>query len=270
MTPSLVSRLRARFASLCTSIADSHTTCVRLDQHKFFYYTPSKLSYWRAISSPSKEPCTLDWIQSFSSSETFWDVGANVGVYTLYALKVAGCKVVAFEPQPSNFNLLIKNILLNDMQDTCIALPVPLHDTSSIAPLSMCNLSSGTALATFGNEQLDYTGAKSSNSLFFNTISLSPFQLLDIGLPHPTHIKIDVDGNEHIILQSLKPYLHKVKSVLLETNKSYSNQYSSILDSFTSCRFSLSYEEPVLGSGHTDSNYNSLFNQIWINDSATI
>ena len=44
----------------------------------------------------------MDWIRTFNAQETLFDVGANIGVYSLLAAK-AGFKVVAFEPEPQNF-----------------------------------------------------------------------------------------------------------------------------------------------------------------------
>jgi ubiquinone/menaquinone biosynthesis C-methylase UbiE len=43
---------------------------------------------------------------------TILDVGANIGYFTLIAAKLAGKtgKVYAFEPQPENFRLLVRNI----------------------------------------------------------------------------------------------------------------------------------------------------------------
>ena len=43
------------------------------------------------------------------------DIGAHIGYYTLIFARLVGPKgkVFAFEPEPNNFNLLIKNIKIN-------------------------------------------------------------------------------------------------------------------------------------------------------------
>ena len=59
----------------------------------------------RAMSALTKQPATIEWIDSFSPGSVFWDVGANVGVYALYAARRGDAKVVAFEPAAVNFFL---------------------------------------------------------------------------------------------------------------------------------------------------------------------
>jgi FkbM family methyltransferase len=47
-------------------------------------------------------------LNNLSSNETFIDIGANIGWHTKVAEHI-GCRVFAFEPEPTNFNLLQKN-----------------------------------------------------------------------------------------------------------------------------------------------------------------
>ena len=51
------------------------------------FYVPNRLSYYRADSFSTKEPETLSWIDSFDAKSTFWDIGANIGIYSCYAAK---------------------------------------------------------------------------------------------------------------------------------------------------------------------------------------
>src|SRR5215510_9943048 len=57
----------------------------------------------RAKSVLTKEPDTIRWIDSFDRSDVFWDVGANVGVFSLYAARSRGVRVLAFEPSADNY-----------------------------------------------------------------------------------------------------------------------------------------------------------------------
>jgi hypothetical protein len=43
------------------------------------------VSYWRARTIMTKEPGSLEWIDTMVPGSVFWDIGANVGVLTLYA-----------------------------------------------------------------------------------------------------------------------------------------------------------------------------------------
>ena len=41
------------------------------------------ITQYRADTFSSKEPKTLKWIEQFEDNKCFWDVGANVGLYSL-------------------------------------------------------------------------------------------------------------------------------------------------------------------------------------------
>jgi len=56
----------------------------------------------------AKEPDTLMWIDKIPEHSVFWDVGANVGLYSCYAAKARNCIVFAFEP--SVFNLRVQQM----------------------------------------------------------------------------------------------------------------------------------------------------------------
>lgn len=60
----------------------------------------------------TKEPKTLRWIDTFQAADVLWDIGANIGCYSLYAA-ARGVTVHAFEPSPVNFRLLTRNAGLN-------------------------------------------------------------------------------------------------------------------------------------------------------------
>ncbi|GAG85937.1 unnamed protein product, partial [marine sediment metagenome] len=69
----------------------------------------TKWEKWRADWFWGKEPETLKWIESFEPHSGFADIGANIGQYSLYAAMLEHV-VVAFEPQPANFQSLLRNI----------------------------------------------------------------------------------------------------------------------------------------------------------------
>src|SRR5260221_7891101 len=47
------------------------------------------------------------------AGEMFADVGANVGAFTVLAAGVAGAKAVSFEPSPTTFEMLSRNVRVN-------------------------------------------------------------------------------------------------------------------------------------------------------------
>ena len=70
-------------------------------------HTPNNVCYYRAKTFSTKEPETLEWIDSFSKSSVFWDIGSNIGLYSIYA-SLNGIKSFSFEPMPENINQLKK------------------------------------------------------------------------------------------------------------------------------------------------------------------
>ena len=48
----------------------------------------------------------------------FWDIGANIGIYSIYAaLKHQHIQVVSFEPSTSNLRILSRNISINNLDE---------------------------------------------------------------------------------------------------------------------------------------------------------
>ncbi|HEY5918287.1 MAG TPA: hypothetical protein VIU13_12820, partial [Chryseolinea sp.] len=63
----------------------------------------SALELFRCETYDTKEPETLDWIDKFKKDEILFDIGGNIGVYSMYAGK-KGARVYAFEPESQNFS----------------------------------------------------------------------------------------------------------------------------------------------------------------------
>ena len=72
---------------------------------------------WRADNLFKKEPETIEWIEKFSPETVFWDIGANVGIYSIYAGLNPNLNIYAFEPASNNFNLINQNIKINKMDE---------------------------------------------------------------------------------------------------------------------------------------------------------
>ena len=54
---------------------------------------PNWINRYRATTFSEKEPETLEWIDSLEKESVLWDVGANVGLYSIYAVKKRKCSV---------------------------------------------------------------------------------------------------------------------------------------------------------------------------------
>jgi FkbM family methyltransferase len=175
----------------------------------------------------SKEPITLAWIDTFAEGETLYDIGANVGMYTIYAAVMRKANVYAFEPEALNYAELNKNIFLNDLHDHVLAYCLALSDMDKADRLLLSDFGLGISYHDF--EENSWTEDKAfapdwvvskENRRQQGCIGRSVDSLLGDGLPIPHHIKIDVDGLEHRVIAGMMETLRhsELKTVLIEIN----------------------------------------------------
>ncbi len=199
----------------------------------------SDLEYISRLHSCRKEPETVEWIERFlKENDVFYDVGANVGAYSLVAAKFfkGNVKVYAFEPAFTTFPKLCKNVLINKCQESIIPLQIALSDTTTIDIFNYHNLTPGGALHALG-KPVDYKGD------IFTPIFKQPvlsYRIDDLinqfNVPTPNHMKLDIDGNEFKVLKGAEKTLDSplMKSILLEIEEG-NTDISRIIE-FLACK----------------------------------
>jgi len=190
------------------------------------FAVPNWLNHYRADSFAIKEPETLTWIEQIPDGSVVWDIGANVGLYSIYAASLRYCKVYAFEPSVFNLELLARNIYFNSLQNKIVIVPVALSNSISENLFRMSSTQWGGALSTFG-ENIDQHGNPFKQMFEYRTIGLPADNIhVSMHIQRPDFIKMDVDGIEHFIMQGGKDILSTVKSVLVEINDDFTEQSS--------------------------------------------
>ncbi|QSR19024.1 FkbM family methyltransferase [Novosphingobium sp. KA1] len=190
-------------------------------------------SGWRYETLLQKEPETIEWIDSFRPGETLWDIGANVGIYSVYA-GVRGTRVHAFEPHFANYYQLCINIGLNGLQDRVTPLCLALTDRKAIAAMNLASVDFGTSMSSFG-EALDFRGNPYAPAFRQGMVGQDIDSLIgEFGMAVPNHVKIDVDGIELPIVRGAAQMLarEEVKSVsieLIETDAAQVDEVTEIL-----------------------------------------
>lgn len=178
--------------------------------HDIYLHVDSLTEYETRLYSCQKEPDTVNWIEdSMQPGDLFFDVGANIGAYSLIAAKcfAGAVKVFAFEPAFSNFSQLCRNIALNNCQDAVFPLSLALSDQTRIGEFNYYDLETGGALHTLG-EAIDYKGDRFTPVLIQKMLSYRLDDFIEqFKIPSPTHIKIDVDGIEKAVLQGAQKTL---------------------------------------------------------------
>ena len=176
---------------------------------------------WRADTYDSKEPDTLDWIDTFiEPGDVVYDVGANIGQYSLYAaLKLdRQLTVHAFEPEALNQAKLNRNIVLNDLVGVITPYALAISDRTAIDTFYIQRFGPGAALHTWGKSITQGEKAfEPQNRQGVMAVSLDDLTGR-FGLPFPTHIKVDVDGIEDQVVAGASKTLSddRLRSVLIE------------------------------------------------------
>jgi FkbM family methyltransferase len=189
-------------------------------------------------------------------SDSFLDVGANVGTYTILASGVTRAKSIALEPIPHTFSLLSRNIRTNDLLALvdlhCVAVgasPGNLVFTSSRGPMNRVlsptsSISSGEATVEVSVTTVDGLLSNTAPSLLW---------------------KVDVEGYESEVLQGATASLAnpELRAVLLEadTPALQLTMHDAGFSRFVYDPFGRKLE-PVLSDQQPKSGHN----QLWIRD----
>jgi len=176
-----------------------------------------------------KEPDTVRWIETFDVGDVFYDVGANVGSYSLVAAQ-NGARVYSFEPEAMNYGRLIQNIGLNpDIEDRITPICSALWDKQELLTMYMKGSVPGLADHAF---ELNGQGP----DVFTQPVlSVTMDELHNLDIPMPNHIKIDVDGYEDRVLGGAWFCLDSpvLKSVMCEMDKAHQDVADNAHDRLT-------------------------------------
>lgn len=229
------------------------------------FAVPNPLCDWRARTFATKEPETLEWIDGIPESAVLWDIGANVGLYTVYAARSRRCRVWAFEPSVFNLELLARNVYANDLTDRVCIVPLPLSDGVAASRLRLTTKEWGGAKSTFGRN-LGWDGGAIHEVFEFQTLGLRMDDAVHmLGLPAPDYVKMDVDGLEHFILQGASDVLAGVRQVLIEVNDDFTEQATQCHALLTRSGLRLAAKRQSAILANSDG-YQHSFNQIWVRD----
>lgn len=154
-----------------------------------------------------------EWIETLPKGSVFYDLGASIGNFSLYAAN-SGLKVFAFEPDPKSFAVLSKNILNAESKSGVKIVGIEAAINSGISSSSI--LLTNTLKNQPGDHhhvlKLDYSYGEPG--IFMNlsgqvevaSISIDQF-IFEKGNPPPDFMKIDIDGSELEFVKGAKKYL---------------------------------------------------------------
>ena len=180
-----------------------------LNHNNIQFYLDNSCKEW--FSLPEKD--VYNFIDTINSEEDiFFDLGACEGRFTIYAMK-KNIKTYSFEPDCYNFNVLIKNINLNNIKNNN-AFKIALSDQNNNINLLKGQPFPGGHLKILENgERITHLNIKEIEKV--ECYKLDYFIKIN-NLPYPTHIKIDIDGSELNFIKGADTTLKLCKEVYIE------------------------------------------------------
>lgn len=234
---------------------------IEFNGKKVVYIVNNQNTEWRVQTLFSKEPDTIEWISQMKPGEILYDIGANVGMYTIWAAVTSGVKVYAFEPESQNYALLNRNILANkvDAEAFCIAI----SDEMKFDKLYLSIMMAGGSCHNFA-ENIDYKYKPRTGNFAQGCFAMTLSDLVESAhFPVPNHIKIDVDGIEPKVISGGHEVLSstELKSVLVELNSNLQD-HMDVVNKMKEYGFSFKADQ-VQKARRKDGNFKGVGNYIF-------
>jgi FkbM family methyltransferase len=140
--------------------------------------------------------------RAIQPGDTVLDVGANVGIFSVLASRLAGpdgC-VIGFEPAPDNLERLAANLALNDVANvTVVDRPASNRIETVVFHLNSDN-DGGHSLWNPGEHPHHEKSRENAQSIVMTTTTIDA-EAAQLGFAPPRLIKIDTEGAEHRVLE---------------------------------------------------------------------
>lgn len=142
-------------------------------------------------------------LKLINKDDVFFDIGANVGPFSLLAGKI-GASVVSFEGHPKTLERLKDNLKLNEM-----------NTSGAINMIVSSNLGSMYFTNDVGSAENKVSVSKNSSNIEVPCISIDSYCNTNM---YPTFVKIDTEGHELEVIKGMKNVLKEVKYISFEAN----------------------------------------------------
>lgn len=155
---------------------------------------------------------TLVTKKFLQNNTQFVDIGANIGYYSILAATIAKTgHITSFEPEPNNFEILKKNVVLNNLEN------VNLHQLAVTNKNEDILLYLNT-IGNAGDHRVFSNNLSGENEnrrqIKITSITLDEF-LADRSLPDI--IKMDIQGSEMLAIKGMKKTLDESKRLVIFT-----------------------------------------------------
>lgn len=240
-TMSLKMKFRQLFVAEKPKVAERNVVILQDEKHSYKFAHETGKERRRAERMFVKEKGTISWLdREIRPDDVFFDIGANIGVYTIFGASRIGSQgsVYAFEPHIPNAASLIQNIMLNGLQERIKLVTSALTNGQRFDNFNYQSLTGASSTSQFGRSE--YEG-ESFVPVFVEIKHgcAIDFLIATGAIPYPDVIKIDVDGLDFEVLDGMRELLRSFKpprSIQVELG---SDSKKPILDILGSSGYSL-------------------------------
>ncbi|MFK5856525.1 MAG: FkbM family methyltransferase [Bacteroidota bacterium] len=170
-----------------------------------------------------------------SDYDVFLDIGANIGTYSILFVN-EGLSGFAFEPVKSNYNALVTNLKLNNIEDKVVSYPIALGERKRKASFTYDPINTGASHLTENDDFLEVV-----NNPEFVDIDIITFDELfseiNVKKEDKIFVKIDVEGMEPNVIKGASKFIkdHPNLLIVLESIHSGRSDIKKLLSSI--CEF---------------------------------
>ena len=215
-------KLKHTVAKLAMAIGISLVVTTNVDKFRILFWATSYKEYMlRAKLSYKREKVTMHWLRVLvDPNDVVYDIGANVGAYSLYAGNIVSGgngQVLAFEPAFTNFFPLGRNIELNSLNQFVIPYSIAFGASTYATSMFLRSTERGEAMHGM-------TRPVSEGNIFNPAFKQGAFVtsvdefIASSEVKFPNHIKIDVDGSESAVIAGMHSVMSddRLKTIMVE------------------------------------------------------
>lgn len=184
----------------------------------------------RAQTLLTKEPGTIAWLEKWlTAGDVFWDVGANVGCYSLFAAK-RSLSVCSFEPHMATARSLLRNVRANGLELSVTVITSPLGEEDGWRQFFYARTEPGSSGSQLG-PAIDEHGQPFTPVGCETKWATRGDSFAQATGHWPDTVKIDVDGLELAVLSGMSLILRyrPPRSIQVEIHKQTDEEIFSLL-----------------------------------------
>lgn len=207
---------------------------VDLGGHSVVFETTNSVEDYRANKLGGERALVERYVELLDEGITVWDVGANIGVFSLFAAK-ANAQVHSFEPDSGFAKRLRRNTHLNVQEEW-----ITIHETA------LNDANGEITLYTDGVDGRSPSLSKDDNEER-NEVVVEQRRGDALDLQAPDLLKVDVEGAEAGVIRGMTNILEDIDTIMIEIHPTmlprFGDEPEDVTDVIESHGFSKSYKE---------------------------